>query len=186
MSSPARLLGCFLLVLPLAAQGADPIVVKESDVVFPGFLGMGRKVDSETLILPGASRVIRQQRARDRYVAMREARGTAEKEQQRQAEARRKAEAEAMADVAPAPADAASAEAAMAEASVESVSEEAIAGTSGSPSSETAAPAAEEAASEEPSPAAAETAVEEPVAAEPETAVAEEAAPAATAPATSE
>ena len=101
----------------------QPIVMKESEVVFPGFLGFGRKVDSETLILPGASGVMRQQRVRDRREALQEAHGAAQREQERQAEARRKAEADAMASVAPAPADAASAESAMVEASGESVAE---------------------------------------------------------------
>jgi hypothetical protein len=101
----------------------QPIVMKESDVVFPGFLGLGRKVDSETLILPGASDVIGQQRARDHREALQEAHGAAQREQERQAEARRKAEADAMASVAPAPADAASAESAMVEVSGEAVTE---------------------------------------------------------------
>lgn len=175
MSPPVKILAPLLLALAAAAPAAEPVVVKESDVVFPSFFGMGRKVDSETLILPGASAVIRQQSARDRYTAMREARGVAEREQQRQAEARRKAEAEAMSDVAPAPADAASAEAAMAGASSEPAPEEPVAGASATHDSADAtepAAAAEEPVAEEPDKVAVE-----PVVAEPEAAASAKTAP---------
>jgi len=124
MHSPCKTAAFAVLVFTNAALATDPVVVKERDVLFPGFFGLGRKVESETLILPDASSVMRRQRVRDRYVAMRDARGAAEREQQRQAESRRQAEAAAMSKAAPAPADAASAEAAMVEASVEPVPEE--------------------------------------------------------------
>lgn len=112
-----------LAVTVVAATAAEPIVVKESDVVFPGFLGLGRKVESETLILPSASSVLDREQARERRDALREARDVAVREQERQSAARRQAESEAMASVAPAPGDAAGAEAAMVEASSQPVPE---------------------------------------------------------------
>jgi hypothetical protein len=148
------LISSAVLTAALVSSGTaqQPIVVKESDIVFPGVFGVGRQVDSETLILPGASSVMRQQRVRDRREALQEAHGAAQREQDRQTEARRKAEADAMASVAPAPADAASAESAMVEASDEVVAEVPA----------EANPAAAAAAGEE-APAAVAEAVEEPL-----------------------
>lgn len=123
MKIPLRPITSAFLVFVATAWSAEPIVVKQHDVVFPGFFGFGRPVTSETLILPGASSVLRQQRGRDRREALREAQDAAAREQQRHAEARRKAEAESMAAVAPAPADAPAAESSMAEASSQSVLE---------------------------------------------------------------
>lgn len=162
----------FLSVAMVSSVPAQqPIVMKESDVVFPGFLGLGRKVESETLILPGASGVMRQQRARDHREALQEAHGAAQREQERQAEARRKAEADAMASVAPAPADATSAESAMVEASGEAATEVPA----------EADPAAAATVGEDlPAAAAVAEVVEEPVPAEPAPVV--EAAPAAAEP----
>lgn len=113
-----------LLVSAVAtATASEPVVIKESDIVFPGFLGFGRRVDSETLILPSAPAVLVRQHALDRREALREAHDVAAREQERQAAARRKAEADAMASVEPSPGDAAGAEAAMVEASNQPVLE---------------------------------------------------------------
>jgi hypothetical protein len=105
--SPAAF--CFLaLVAP--AWPVEPLVATQTNRVSTGFFGFGRKVESETLVLPGASAVVREQGGRERAQALREARTTAQREQDRLAEARRIAEADALASVASTPSDAVSAE----------------------------------------------------------------------------
>ena len=106
----------FLAAAFVASTASAQLVAVESDVVVPGILGLPRRVDSQTLILSGASQVVRRQENRERQAAEREARRRSSETLQQMQEERKQAEKEAVKEAGtPIPMNAGAVEASMTE-----------------------------------------------------------------------